>query len=89
MNINLKNQKGITLVALVVTIIVLLIIAGIAIHFSIGDDGLIDRAKNSTDKWNAASIDEQSELNGLADKFRETRNKIYTNDSIENNENEI
>lgn len=89
MNNNLKSQKGISLVALVVTIIVLLIVAGVAIRISIGDDGLIDRAQNSADKWNEASIDEQLELNGLADKFRETRNKIYRNDSEENTENEI
>ena len=34
-----KEIKGITLVALVVTIIVLLILAGVAINFSIGENG--------------------------------------------------
>ena len=37
--------KGITLVALVVTIIVLLILAGIAMNLIIGDNGIISRAK--------------------------------------------
>ena len=43
--IKLKKQvKGITLVALVVTIIVLLILAGVAINFSIGEDGIFRKA---------------------------------------------
>ena len=36
-----KNNKGITLIALVVTIVVLLILAGISINALIGDNGLI------------------------------------------------
>ena len=35
-----KNNKGITLIALVVTIVVLLILAGISINALIGDNGL-------------------------------------------------
>ena len=43
--IKLKKQvKGITLVALVVTIIVLLILAGVAINFTIGEDGIFRKA---------------------------------------------
>ncbi len=43
----LKGQKGITLVALVVTIIVLIILAGVSISLLIGDNGLITKAKEA------------------------------------------
>ncbi len=38
----LKNAKGITLVALVVTIVIILILAGITIIFTIGPNGIIE-----------------------------------------------
>ena len=44
--LNIKKQvKGITLIALVVTIIVLLILAGVALNLTIGQNGIISRAK--------------------------------------------
>ena len=44
----LKNQKGITLVALVITIIILIILATIAISFAFGSNGLITRAQDAS-----------------------------------------
>ena len=40
-----KSSKGITLVALVVTIIVLIILAGVSINLVLGDNGIITMAK--------------------------------------------
>ena len=45
----LKNQKGITLVALVITIIILIILATVAISFAFGDNGLVNRAEDARD----------------------------------------
>ena len=42
-----KSQRGITLVALVITIIVLLILAGISLNAVVGENGLLERAKES------------------------------------------
>ena len=47
--INIKKEKGITLVALVVTIIVLLILAFIGISILMGDNGVINKAGESKD----------------------------------------
>ena len=59
----LKRQvKGITLIALVVTVIVLLILAGVAISLTVGDNGLFRRAQNATDTWQEASEREAIEL---------------------------
>ena len=43
----LKEKRGITLIALVVTIIALLILAGVAINLTIGENGIITRASNA------------------------------------------
>ena len=43
----LNNQKGITLVALVITIVILIILATVAISFAFGDNGLINRAEDA------------------------------------------
>ena len=52
---NLKDQKGITLVALVITIIVLLILAGVSLSLVVGDNGILGRASNSSAVQKAAS----------------------------------
>ncbi len=41
----IKERKGITLIALVITIIVLLILAGVSISMLIGDNGILTRGK--------------------------------------------
>ena len=45
-----KNEKGITLVALVVTIIILLILASVSINLTLGDNGIIIKAKEAKRK---------------------------------------
>ena len=57
-----KQEKGITLVALVVTIIVLLILAGIAINLTIGNNGLFVRAKLASLEHRGANVEEQVNL---------------------------
>ena len=47
---NIKKEKGITLVALVVTIIVLLILAFVAISMIMGDNGVVEKAKESKEE---------------------------------------
>ena len=43
--LNQKKQKGITLIALVVTIVVLLILASVSISMLLGDNGIIKNAR--------------------------------------------
>ena len=53
----MKEQKGITLVALVITIIILLILAGISIA-ALNDSGLFQKAKNAENvSDNAAKLE--------------------------------
>ena len=51
---NMRKNKGITLVALVVTIVVLLILAGVSINLVLGNNGIITKAKEAAEKTVAA-----------------------------------
>ena len=61
----LKNKKGITLVALVVTIVVLLILAGVSINLVLGNNGIIAKAKDAETKSAEASQNDLKGMNGL------------------------
>ena len=54
-----KEIKGITLVALVITIVVLLILAGVSINTVLGDDGIIKKAKEAAEATKQASAEEE------------------------------
>ena len=54
-----KEIKGITLVALVITIVVLLILAGVSINTVLGDDGIIKKAKEAAAATKQASAEEE------------------------------
>ena len=61
----MKNNKGITLVALVVTIVVLLILAGVSINLVLGDNGIIAKAKEAETKSAEASQNDLKGMNSL------------------------
>ena len=61
----LKEQKGITLVALVITIIVLIILATISISMVIGNEGLIGKARQGADNYSQSATAEQTQLNAI------------------------
>ena len=69
MNFKRRNEKGITLVALVVTIIILIILAGVSINLLVGQDGLISRAKLAKEQYENAAQDEQNKLNELYERL--------------------
>ena len=48
------NKKGITLIALVITIIILLILAAVAVQLALGENGLIGRAQSGQEKQSMA-----------------------------------
>ena len=61
MKVNLKSKRGITLVALIITIIVLLILAMVSIRL-VMNGGIIDKSKNAVDKYSQEEIQEQLKL---------------------------
>ena len=70
----LKSKKGITLVALVVTIVVLLILAGASINLVLGDNGIIDKAKEAQRKSAEATQNDLIGMNELAQQLGEKIN---------------
>ena len=54
-----KEMKGITLIALVITIVVLMILAGVSINTVLGDDGIIKKAKEAAETTKRASAEEE------------------------------
>ena len=53
-----KEIKGITLITLAITIVVLIILAGVSINAVIGDDGIIKKAQNSANLTKEAEVKE-------------------------------
>ena len=71
-----KGQKGITLVALVITIIVLLILAGVAVATLSGDNNIISNANNSVVKYNnkaEADTNLIEQMNALLDTYMDKK----------------
>ena len=64
-----KKENGITLVALVVTIIVLLILAGVAISLTIGKNGLFTRAQDAAETWNEGEQNTYKAMNKAVDEY--------------------
>ena len=61
----LKGQKGITLVALVVTIIVLIILAGVSIALVLGNNGIATKAQTGVNNYKGAAANESKELTNI------------------------
>lgn len=57
-----KANKGITLIALVITIIILIILAGVAVNLSLGENGIFNRAKTAREQYKMAEVKEKIEL---------------------------
>ena len=62
---NYLKEKGITLIALVVTIVVLLILAGVSLNAIFSENGIIKRAQDAQNKMDQATQNDLDALNGL------------------------
>ncbi len=67
MNLNTKSSRGITLIALVVSIILLLILAGTSISMLSGDNGILQKAAEAKEKTDEATLREEQQLADLAE----------------------
>ena len=70
----MKKNKGITLVALVVTIVVLLILAGVSINLVLGNNGIIAKAKDAETKSAEASENDLKGMNSLIEQMESALN---------------
>lgn len=70
----MKTNKGITLIALIITIIILLILATITLEVAL-DGKLFDTAKKAVNETNAKTAQEQNRVDELTEKLNEIENK--------------
>ena len=61
----MKNNKGITMISLVVTIIILIILAGVSLNLVLGENGIITMSKQAKEKTEQAKLNEEIALNEL------------------------
>ena len=76
----MKNQKGITLIALVITIIVLLILAGVSIAMLTGDNGILTRAGDAKMAQIEGEVQEKINLAIQATKMYAEQKAVETSD---------
>ena len=78
----MKNKRGITLISLVITIIVLIILAGVTINLTVGENGLITKATRAREEYKKAAYFEELNLDILDEQTRKSNNSkrggIYT-----------
>lgn len=67
----MRNQKGITLVALVVTIIILIILAGVSINMVVGNNGIITQAQRVARETANVTIASEEQMNALVEEMNE------------------
>ncbi len=77
---NIRKSKGITLISLVVTIIILIILAGVSINLVLGENGLFNMAKNAVKQTDMASIKEKIQTEILEEQLNNEGN--ITNDTL-------
>ena len=81
-----NNKKGITLIALVVTIIILIILAGVSISLVLGENGIVTIAKRAKENTEIAKVEEETRLNELAKQIEEGTSGGTTNPPVEKSE---
>ena len=74
---SIKKQRGITLIALAVTIVVILILAGVTIDAVFSENGIINKAKEAANAMNNAVANDQAELNDLLEELNEIMNSEW------------
>ncbi len=77
-----KLQKGITLIALVITIIVLLILAGVSIAMLTGDNGILTKAQTAKEETQKASEDEQKTLSKYEYELAKSQGEISETETV-------
>jgi len=65
----MKRNKGITLIALVITIVVLIILAGVAISLSLGENGIFNKAKFASEEYANEQELEMAQINNYGNQI--------------------
>ena len=69
---SVKNKQGITLIALVVTLVVLIILAAVSINMVLGDQGIFTKAQQAANSMHDAEVNTQVSFNMLTSEMEQT-----------------
>lgn len=72
----IENDKGITLIVLAVTVLIMLILSGVAIRVAVGDEGLIKRAETATNRYEEGQEGEIARLEEVEGKYNNMLKKV-------------
>ena len=75
-----KESSGITIITLVVTILIIIILAGVTINATLGDDGLLRQAQLAKDMAENSTLTESEKMNKLAQEYA---NMMAEDDEVE------
>ena len=75
-----NKQRGITLISLVVTIIVLIILAGVSINMIVGENGIITQAKKAEEQTRDATVQSEKQMNSLVYEMEGNLSKVNVNE---------
>ena len=80
----LRTKHGITLISLVITIIVLIILAGVAINVTFNQGDLFEKANNAVEKWNNEIAKEEDLINTMLEQLSGGEgDKVEITDNVE------
>ena len=79
--IKIENEKGITLLTLAITILIIIILAGITINATLGDNGLLKQAQNAKDMAESTTLETGEKMNKI---LQEYANVMAEDETIEN-----
>ena len=80
----IKMEKGITLVALIITVVIMIILSGIVIGGTIGNNGIFSKAKYAVNKYDEHSTNVDKELNETAEQMEENADEEVLEKAIVN-----
>ena len=80
----IKMEKGITLVALIITVVIMIILSGIVIGETIGNNGIFSKAKYAVNKYDEYSTNVDKELNETAEQMEENADEEVLEKAIVN-----
>ncbi len=86
----MKKENGITMITLAVTIIVLIILAGVSLNMTVGESGIITMAQKAKENMELAKVEEEEQLNSLYEELEKGGEGIFDDsmaDAIEKLEN--
>ena len=72
-----SKEEGITMITLAVTIVVLIILAGVSLNATVGDNGIITMAQKAKENTELAKIEEENQLNALYEELANAGEGIF------------